>query len=201
MAANLVAPSDVTTKENKFKIAERSLGFFECIGLLGISPMLHIHYSKMSQKSMRAVVNQHYPAEVISNDLDICLKHQESVHKFVVSNNYMWGMAFTMTGFTWCSLRRYNYQSRLIALPFVFYGGTFVGRMVGDIMTDRKTESDHDGFLDQVPAKKYYDPEAAAAAPKKTPNSVSVFVKPHVINDKSHKLASSRLLSLLVLGL
>jgi len=119
---------------------------------------------------------------------------QESVRKFVVSKNYMWGTAFTMTGFTAWSFRRYNYQSRLIALPFVFYGGTFVGRMIGDVMTGRNAESDRDRFLGQLPGKVYYDPEAAAAAgPKKTMNSAFVFVKPHAVNDKVNQLVSTRL--------
>ena len=54
------------------------------------------------------------------------------------------------------SFRRYNYQARLVALPFIFYGGTFVGRMVGDMVTERNAEFGRDRYLGELPAKVYY---------------------------------------------
>eukprot|EP00928_Gymnodinium_smaydae_P028061 TRINITY_DN2150_c0_g2_i2.p3 TRINITY_DN2150_c0_g2~~TRINITY_DN2150_c0_g2_i2.p3 ORF type:complete len:184 (-),score=46.86 TRINITY_DN2150_c0_g2_i2:86-571(-) len=156
MAANLVVPSDITILEEKTKIGNRRLGLFEWTGLLFQAPMLHIHYSKMDKGDMRAVLQKKYDDESTKPNAVICKKRQESVRKHVVANNFMWGTAFGMTGLTWWSVRRYNYQSRLVALPFVFYGGTFVGRVLGDICTGRNAEFGRDRFLGSLPAKVYY---------------------------------------------
>eukprot|EP00401_Gymnodinium_catenatum_P070067 CAMPEP_0117497112 /NCGR_PEP_ID=MMETSP0784-20121206/21009_1 /TAXON_ID=39447 /ORGANISM="" /LENGTH=162 /DNA_ID=CAMNT_0005292113 /DNA_START=78 /DNA_END=566 /DNA_ORIENTATION=- len=161
MAANLVVPSDITIVEEKNKVGKRGLGLFETTGLLFTAPMLHIHYSKMDRGDMRAVLSKKYDDESKRPEVDVCRRRQESVRKHVVSTNYMWGTAGLMTGLTWWSFRRYNYQSRLIALPFVFYGGTFVGRVVGDILTGRNAEYARDRFLGSLPAKVYYAAETS----------------------------------------
>jgi hypothetical protein len=68
----------------------------------------------------------------------------------------MWGTAGGMTGVVWWSFRRYNYQSRLVALPLIFYAGTFVGRALGDVVTGRNGEFARDRFLGSLPAKTYF---------------------------------------------
>merc|ERR1719424_643781 len=118
--------------------------------------MLHLHYSKLDRKDMKAVLKKKFPADAKDAATEVCRTRQESVRKYVVSRNYMWGTAGTMTGLVYWSFRRYNYQSRLIAVPFVFYDGTFVGRVVGDVMTGRNAEYGRDRFLGQLPAKVYY---------------------------------------------
>ena len=50
-------------------------------------------------------------------------------------------------------LCRYNYQSRLLAFPFLFYLGTFAGRMVGGIVTGTNAEYGRDKFLGTLPAE------------------------------------------------
>merc|ERR1712187_125574 len=126
MAANLVVPSDIAVVEEKHKIGTRKLRLFERTGLLGMAPMLHIHYSKLDKRDMRAVLEKKFDPETNNPAVDICRRRQESVRKNVVATNFMWGTSGGMMGLTWWSFRKYNYQSRLIALPFVFYGGTFV---------------------------------------------------------------------------
>mmetsp|Transcript_36635 Transcript_36635/g.55268 ORF Transcript_36635/g.55268 Transcript_36635/m.55268 type:complete len:160 (-) Transcript_36635:235-714(-) len=159
MAATLVVPSDVTIMEEKTKIGKRKLGIMEKVGLLTMLPMLHIHYSKMDKYDMKAVLSKKYDEDDTSNAADICRRRQESVRKSVISNIFMWDTAWVMTGFAWWSFRRYNYQSRLVALPFIFYGGTFVGRAIGDIVTGRNAEFARDRFLGALPAKTYYTSE------------------------------------------
>mmetsp|Transcript_66073 Transcript_66073/g.213683 ORF Transcript_66073/g.213683 Transcript_66073/m.213683 type:complete len:161 (+) Transcript_66073:104-586(+) len=153
MAATLVVPSDITIMEEKKSIGKRRLGLLEQTGLLFTAPMLHIHYSKMDRGDMRAVLSKKYDLEDTSAACNVCMVRQESVRKSVVATNFMWGTAGTMTGLCWWSFRRYNYQSRLVALPFIFYGGTFVGRALGDVITFRNAEFARDRFLGTLPAK------------------------------------------------
>eukprot|EP00929_Paragymnodinium_shiwhaense_P092687 TRINITY_DN5266_c0_g4_i2.p1 TRINITY_DN5266_c0_g4~~TRINITY_DN5266_c0_g4_i2.p1 ORF type:complete len:183 (+),score=39.44 TRINITY_DN5266_c0_g4_i2:74-550(+) len=155
MSANVVVPSDITVLEEKQKIGRRRLGLLERFGLLGTMPMLHIHYSKMDRGDMRAVLEKRYDPEDTSAATDICRRRQESVRKQAVATNFKWGTAWTMTGLTFWSFRRYNYQSRLVAVPFIFYGGTFVGRVIGDICTGRNAEYARDRFLGSLPGKVY----------------------------------------------
>merc|ERR1712070_876246 len=148
---------DITILEEKTKIGKKRLGLLEWTGLLLTPPMLHIHYSKMDRGDMRAVLTKKYDDENTKEPNVICMKRQESVRKHVVANNFMYGTAFGMTGLAWWSVRRYNYQSRLVALPFILYGGTFVGRVVGDMCTGRNAEFGRDRFLGALPAKVYYN--------------------------------------------
>lgn len=122
--------------------------------------MLHIHYSKMDPSDMRAVLSKKYDPDDVSPAVSLLKTRQAAVSRQAVAKNYMWGTAGTMTGLVWWSFRRYNYQSRLVALPFVFYGGTFVGRMVGDVLTGRNAEFARDRFLASLPAKVYYAPSS-----------------------------------------
>mmetsp|Transcript_66071 Transcript_66071/g.213679 ORF Transcript_66071/g.213679 Transcript_66071/m.213679 type:complete len:161 (+) Transcript_66071:79-561(+) len=153
MAATIVVPSDMTIVEEKMSIGKRRLGLFESTGLLGMLPMLHIHYSKMDKGDMRSVLSKKYDPEDTRNATEICRRRQQAVSRSVVSQNFMWGTAWGMTGLCWWSFRRYNYQSRLVALPFIFYGGTFVGRALGDVITFRNAEFARDRFLGSLPAK------------------------------------------------
>merc|ERR1719491_294476 len=120
--------------------------------------MLHIHYSKLDRGDMKAILSKRYDAEDTSAANQICIRRQESVSKTVVSRNFLWGGAWGMTFLAWWSVRRYNYHARLIALPFVFYGGTWVGRYLGDACCGRNAEYGRDAFLGALPAKVYYAP-------------------------------------------
>merc|ERR1711879_579051 len=131
------------------------LGLLEQTGLLFTSPMLHIHYSKMDRGDMRAVLQKQYDPEDNSPANNVVMVRQEAVRKQVVSKNFLWGGGATFAGLAYWSFRRYNYQSRLLATPFLFYLGTFYGRAVGDIVTGRNAEFGRDRFLASLPAKVY----------------------------------------------
>jgi len=153
----LVVPSDITILENKMAVGRRRIRLFESTGLLLTFPMLHIHYSKLDRADMKAVLAKKYDPEDKSEAATVCKKRQEAIRKSVVSTNYMWGTAGLGAGLATWSFRRYNYQSRLITLPFLFYGMTFVGRYLGDIMTGRNAEFGRDRFLGSLPGKTYYN--------------------------------------------
>mmetsp|Transcript_60202 Transcript_60202/g.113622 ORF Transcript_60202/g.113622 Transcript_60202/m.113622 type:complete len:161 (-) Transcript_60202:68-550(-) len=156
----LVVPSDITIMENKKTIGKRRLGILEMTGLLLTPPMLHLHYSKMDRSDMKAVLSKKYDEEDISDAGVICKKRQESVRKHVVATNYMWGTSGGIAFLVLWSFRRYDWKARAMAIPFLFYGGTFVGRALGDVITFRNAEYGRDRFLGQLPAKVYYTPPA-----------------------------------------
>eukprot|EP00913_Durusdinium_trenchii_P014292 g13408.t1 len=156
MAATLVVPSDITILEEKKTIGKRKLWPWEITGLLGMAPMLHIHYSKLDRGDKRQILSRKYDPDDTSAANQVCQLRQEAVRKEVVATNVMWDTALLMSGLTWWSFRRYNYQSRLVALPFIFYGGTFVGRVIGDVLTGRNAEFERDRFLASLPAKVFY---------------------------------------------
>lgn len=132
MAANLVVPSDITVVEEKKTVGKRSLKPWE-------APMLHLHYSKLDRGDKRKILSRKYDTDDTSEANKLCIRRQEAVRKEVVATNFMWDTALVMAGLTWWSFRRYNYQSRLVALPFIFYGGTFVGRAIGDMVRNGST--------------------------------------------------------------
>merc|ERR1719198_2360730 len=106
---------------------------------------------------MKAVLTKKYDADDKSEAASLCRKRQEAIRKSVLSTNFMWGSGVLGAGMVFWSFRRYNYQSRLIAVPFVFYGMTFVGRAVGDIATGRNAEYGRDRFLASLPGKVYFN--------------------------------------------
>merc|ERR1712194_540560 len=111
----------------------------------------------MDPSDMRAVMGKKYDDEDVSAQAGIVRTRQAAMSRQAVAHNFLWGVSGTMAGLVWGSFRRYNYQSRVVALPFVFYGGTFVGRVVGDVVTGRNAEFARDRFLASLPAKVYYD--------------------------------------------
>mmetsp|Transcript_114166 Transcript_114166/g.180252 ORF Transcript_114166/g.180252 Transcript_114166/m.180252 type:complete len:160 (-) Transcript_114166:176-655(-) len=155
----VVVPSDISLLENKMSIGRRKLRILERTGLALTAPMLHIHYSKIDGNDMKAVLQKKYDPEDKSETATVCKKRQESIRKRVVCTNYMWGIAGASAGMVTWSFRRYNYQSRLIALPFIFYGMTFVGRYMGDAIVGRNAEYGRDRFLGELPGKVYYTPQ------------------------------------------
>merc|ERR1719254_93890 len=116
-----------------------------------MAPMFHLAYSKMDPSDMRAVLSKQYDEDDNGPQANIVKTRQAAVSRQAVAHNFLWGVSGTMTGLVWWSFRRYNYQSRLVALPFVFYGGTFVGRALGDVCTGRNAEYARDRFLASLP--------------------------------------------------
>ena len=159
MAANLVVPSDITLVEEQNKIGNRKLRFFEWTGLLGMAPMIHLHYSKLDKGDMRAVLQKKYDPESNKPAVDICRRRQESIRKNVIATNYMWGTSVGFAGMASWSLRRYKFMyfgAPLIVAPFFLYGGMWFGRVVGDIASGRNAEYGRDRFLGSLPGKVYY---------------------------------------------
>jgi len=153
--ANIVVPSDITLVENKMRVGRRRLGPLEWTGLMLTPPMLHIHYSKLDRGDMRAILTKKYDPEDTSPMKQLVESRQDSLSKHVVSTNFMWAGGAGFAGAVMWSFRRYNYQSRLLAMPFFFYFGTFAGRMVGDMCSFRNAEFARDRFLGSLPAKVY----------------------------------------------
>mmetsp|Transcript_20673 Transcript_20673/g.47247 ORF Transcript_20673/g.47247 Transcript_20673/m.47247 type:complete len:111 (-) Transcript_20673:77-409(-) len=105
---------------------------------------------------MRAVLAKKYDPDDVSPVTTILKRRQESVRKSAVATNFLWAGGFSMAGLSFWSFRRYNYQARLLSVPFMFYFGTFVGRAVGDVITGRSAEFNRDRFLGSLPAKVYF---------------------------------------------
>merc|ERR1719409_2436042 len=107
---------------------------------------------------MKAVLGRKYDPEDKSEEAAVCKKRQESIRKSVVCQNYMFGIAGASAVMNVWSFRRYlgyNYKTGAIiycaATPMIFYGMTWVGRFVGDIMTGRNAEYGRDRFLGSLP--------------------------------------------------
>eukprot|EP00811_Abedinium_folium_P012034 NODE_21150_length_766_cov_6.643192.p2 GENE.NODE_21150_length_766_cov_6.643192~~NODE_21150_length_766_cov_6.643192.p2 ORF type:complete len:171 (+),score=63.67 NODE_21150_length_766_cov_6.643192:86-598(+) len=156
MTQAVVVPSDITLLEEKHSIGIRRLGLFEHTGLLGIVPMWHVHYSKNDVSDMRKVLRRKYDPDDSSAVVDILKARQEAIRRQVQAHNGNYIGAFGMSSLVWWSFRRYNYQARLIALPFLFYGGTFVGRIAGDVVTGRNAEYGRDRFLASLPGRVFF---------------------------------------------
>eukprot|EP00746_Dinoflagellata_sp_MGD_P162465 gnl/MRDRNA2_/MRDRNA2_90041_c0_seq1.p1 gnl/MRDRNA2_/MRDRNA2_90041_c0~~gnl/MRDRNA2_/MRDRNA2_90041_c0_seq1.p1 ORF type:complete len:164 (+),score=35.95 gnl/MRDRNA2_/MRDRNA2_90041_c0_seq1:109-600(+) len=156
MPASIVVPSDITIAEEKYAIGKRNLRILERIGLLGMPPMLHIRYSKIDANDMKAVLTKKYDPDSSAPIVDVCRRRQEAIRKAAVAHNGLWAGAGIFAGMTWWSFRLYNYQSRLIALPFLTYIGTFVGKTCGDLITGANAQFGRDAFLGSLPGKTYF---------------------------------------------
>lgn len=151
----VLVPSDITILEEKNKHAKRRLRFFEKTGLLGMLPMWHLRYSKLDKEDKRAILRRKYDPMANNPVLNLLRMRQESVRKEVVAHNFVWGGMSLFAATTFWSLRRYNYQSKLIVMPFMAYAGVWVGKVVGDLVTGRSWEQQRDRFLGTLPAKVY----------------------------------------------
>merc|ERR1719159_1843031 len=104
-SANILVPSDITLLEEKFAIGKRRLRTLEWVGLMGMPPMLHIHYSKMDRSDMRAVLTKKYDPESKDPIVGVLKTRQEAVRKQVIAHNGMWFTGGGMAGLTWWSFR------------------------------------------------------------------------------------------------
>ena len=156
MAKNLVVPSDITVCEEKCSIGSRKLSWLESFGLMGMAPMLHIHYSKLDRGDMRKVLSKKYDPDDASAAAEICKVRQAAVSRTAVSHNFLWLGGWAFAAPCYWSFRRYDWKARALAIPFLFYAGTFAGRVVGDIVTGKNSEFARDTFLGSLPAKVYY---------------------------------------------
>jgi len=162
MSGKLVVPSDITLLEEKYAVGKRRLRFFERTGLLGIAPMWHIRYSKNSTSDLRDVLRKRYDKNATEPAVEVIKRRQESIRKQVVAHNGLWGGIGTFSGLALWSLRRYNWQTKSIVLPFIAYAGAWIGRLAGDLMTFRVCEFGEDRFLGSLPARQFYTSESSA---------------------------------------
>ena len=159
----VLVPSDITILEEKNKYAKRRLRLLERLGLMGMLPMLHLRYSKLDRNDKRDILRRKYDPMASSPVLTLLRMRQESVRKEVIAHNFVWAGMWSAIGMSWWSLRRYNYQSKLIVLPFMAYAGVWVGKVVGDLVTGRVWEQDRERILGSLPAKVYFDAEESSA--------------------------------------
>jgi hypothetical protein len=122
---------------------------------MGMLPVWHLRYSKMDPTDKREILRRKYDPMASSPTLTLLRLRQESVRKEVVAHNFVWAGMWSAIGASWWSLRRYNYQSKLIVLPFMAYAGVWVGKTVGDYVTGRWWEQERERALGQLPAKVY----------------------------------------------
>eukprot|EP00922_Rhytidocystis_sp_ex-Travisia-forbesii_P025191 GHVS01036989.1.p1 GENE.GHVS01036989.1~~GHVS01036989.1.p1 ORF type:complete len:159 (+),score=1.57 GHVS01036989.1:76-552(+) len=153
MEGSLLVPSDIALLEKKFSIGPRKLSLFERTGLLTMAPMYHFNYTKNDKDDMRAILSKKYDGSSQSAVADILRRRQESVSKKVRSHNGLWIGTSLATGMVWSSLRHYDYKAKLIVLPFVAYGGAWIGRVAANGITGRWSEYKRNRELGQLPAK------------------------------------------------
>lgn len=150
-------PSDIALVEQKLTVGERPLTFFERTGLC-LTPgfIFRKSYSKLSRDEMRQILTRRLGlVNNIPNApsvLDILQTRQQGIHKKVISTNYKVGGAFGSTGLGAYLLRYYDYKTKLIVLPFLFYGGSWVGRWTGDLVTGRWSSNGRERYLASLPA-------------------------------------------------
>lgn len=154
--AKVVVPSDITLLEAQQQTAPRRLRFLERCGLWGVPPTYHVNYTKLDKEGMRAVLSRAYDPVCPDAATDICRRRQESIRKRVVAQNGVWVGAAAATVIVHYSLRHYDYKTKLIALPFVAYGGSWLGRWVAGGLVGRWKEWGRDRALGDLPARVVY---------------------------------------------
>ncbi|XP_026190740.1 uncharacterized protein LOC34621425 [Cyclospora cayetanensis] len=153
----LVVPSDITLLEAQQQTGPRRLRFLERCGLWSVPPMYHFAYTKLDRQGMRAVLTRAYDRECPDAATDICRRRQESIRKRVVAQNGVWAGALLATGVVHYSMRHYDYKAKLIALPFIAYGGSWIGRWVAGGLVGRWKEWGRDRALGELPARVVYN--------------------------------------------
>eukprot|EP00922_Rhytidocystis_sp_ex-Travisia-forbesii_P025188 GHVS01036986.1.p1 GENE.GHVS01036986.1~~GHVS01036986.1.p1 ORF type:complete len:159 (+),score=8.92 GHVS01036986.1:102-578(+) len=153
MAGSLLVPSDIALLENRFSVGPRNLSLFERIGLMTMAPMYHFNYTKNDKDDIRAVLSKQYDNSSQSDVVEILRCRQESLSKKARAHNGLWVGTTFATGMVWYSLRHYDYKAKLIVLPFVAYGGAWIGRVAANGITGRWSEYKRNKELGELPAK------------------------------------------------
>jgi hypothetical protein len=153
--AHLLVPSDITVLENKLRIKGRKVSMMEKIGLWSFFPMIHFSYSKMDSKDMYLVLRNKFDPNASDPAVKICIARQEAVSRKVKAHPFLYIGGIIGGGLPYWSFRKYNYQSRLIMVPFLGYFGTWVGRCVGNGIMGRWSEFERDRILCELPARAY----------------------------------------------
>lgn len=152
----LVVPSDITLAEEAYSKGPRRVRLLERWGLFCTTPMYHVRYTKNDKNDMRKVLSRKFDAASTDPVVDVLRARQNSIKKKVVSKGIMWEVVDITTLATWYSFRHYDWKTKLIVLPFVAYGASFLGRATGDILTGRNREYMRDRLLGELPAKQYF---------------------------------------------
>ncbi|KAF8821268.1 putative integral membrane protein, DUF56 family protein [Cardiosporidium cionae] len=149
-------PSDITLLEERYSKGPRALSLLERFGLLGMPPMWHIRRIRNDKHDYRHVLSRQYnsvPSDAVE---EILLTRQLSIHKRVVAHNMLWVGTFSFGLASLYTMRYYDYKSKLIVVPFALYGGSWIGRWIGDMLTGRLREYGRDRFLGNLPSMSYY---------------------------------------------
>lgn len=159
-----IVPSKITLLEEKYSSGTRKLSIWEKTGLALSPPILRLNaYSKHSTTDLQNILERKYELENIMKQApntktalhiaDILLNRQESVKSTVLRRNFMWGGALLGSAATIFSARHYDYKSKCILAPFAFYGFSFIGRWVGDLILGRWSQYSRQRALGLLPAK------------------------------------------------
>lgn len=160
--AHLLVPSDITVLENKLRIKGRKVTMMEKIGLWSFPPMIHFSYSKMDGRDMYHVLRNTFDPNASDPAVKLCIARQNAVSRKVKAHPFLFIGGFIGGALPYWSFRRYNYQAKLICVPFLGYFGTWVGRCVGNGIMGRWSEYERDRILCELPARTYLKEPAAA---------------------------------------
>merc|ERR1712194_133295 len=159
MGGYLVVPSDITVLENKMKLGKRIPGTLEWLGCM-LTPMCwHIRYSKMSGSEMLQALSKRYDGGS-TPESEICVARQKAVGRQAVATVGAWTGMLSTGAMTFWSMRKYNWQAKL-SIPFAMYGGLWLGRMAGDIVSGQNQAYTRETFLGSLPATVYYSDKEA----------------------------------------
>ncbi|CBZ55432.1 conserved hypothetical protein [Neospora caninum Liverpool] len=153
----LVVPSDISLLEEKQTVGRRRLTVLERLGLMTMAPMVHWNYTKNDKHDMRQVLQRQYDLSRSDPATDIVVRRQESIRKRVVAHNGVWAGVAVSTLLGHYSLRRYDYKTKLIVLPFLAYGGSWLGRFIANGLTGRWSEWGRDRALGALPPKAFFE--------------------------------------------
>ncbi|KAF4678286.1 DnaJ (Hsp40), sub C, member 11 [Perkinsus chesapeaki] len=189
MSSLLVVPSDITIIEEKNKIAKRRIRTLEKTGLAMMLPVFHWRYSKLDKHDMYNILRRKFDPSASDPAIDICRRRQESVRRRVIAQNGLLPGLFLGFSLPWWSLRKYNYQSKLIALPFCAYLGAICGRIAGHGLSWRWVETDRQRMLAFRHASLVIPPRDTLTLHKAPPHAIHRFALwPALVNKAMRRL-------------
>ncbi|KAF8819357.1 putative integral membrane protein, DUF56 family protein [Cardiosporidium cionae] len=152
----LEVPSDITLLEERYSKGPRVLSLLERLGLVGMPPMWHIRRIRNDKHDYYHVLSRQYNSVPSDTIEEILITRQRSIHKRVVAHNMLWVGAFSFGLASLHTMRYYDYKSKLIVVPCALYGGSWIGRWIGDMLMGRLNEFGRDRFLGNLPSSSYF---------------------------------------------
>merc|ERR1712224_369768 len=85
----------------------------------------------MDSKDMYLVLLNKFDPNASDPAVKICIARQEAVSRKGKAHPFLYVGGAMGAGLPWWSFRKYNYQSKLIMMPFLGYFGTWVAAALG----------------------------------------------------------------------